>query len=57
MTYLEPTNLAVLHNVRASQPCLIERLAGGMDDMTKTILFREDQHRVKKTLHRPRRVN
>ena len=46
------TDLAMLHDVKLSQPCLIERIAGGVYDMTKSVLFCEDQHRVEKTFHR-----
>jgi hypothetical protein len=46
------TDLAMLHDVELSQPGLIERIAGGMYNMTKSVLFCEDQHRVQKTFHR-----
>ena len=42
----------MLHDVKLSQPGLIERIAGGVYDMTKSVLFCEDQHRVQKTFHR-----
>ena len=42
----------MLHDVELSQPGLIERIAGGVYNMTKSVLFCEDQHRVQKTFHR-----
>lgn len=48
----ESTDLAMLHDVELSQPGLIERIAGGVYNMTKSVLFCEDQHRVQKTFHR-----
>ena len=46
------TDLAMLHDVELSQPGLIERITGGVYNMTKSVLFCEDQHRVQKTFHR-----
>lgn len=48
------TNLAVLHDVELTQPCLIKRVAGSVDDMTQPILLRQHQHRVQKAFHRLR---
>ena len=48
----EKTDLAMLHDVELSQPGLIERITGGVYNMTKSVLFCEDQHRVQKTFHR-----
>jgi hypothetical protein len=42
----------MLHDVELSQPGLIERIAGGVYNMTKSVLFCKDQHRVQKTFHR-----
>jgi hypothetical protein len=38
--------LAVLHHVQLPQPCLIEWVAGGMDNMAQPVLLCEHQHRV-----------
>jgi hypothetical protein len=44
-------HLAVLHNVKLPKPRLIKRITRSVDDMTKSILLGDDQHRVQKTLH------
>ena len=41
----------MLHDVELSQPGLVERIAGGVYNMTKSVLFCEDQHRVQKAFH------
>ena len=46
------THLAMLHDVELPQPGLIERIARGMYNMTKSVLFCKDQHRVKQAFHR-----
>lgn len=45
------TNLTVLHHVQLPEPCLVEGVARGMNNMAKSILLREHQHRVQKTFH------
>lgn len=51
------TNLAVLHDVELTQPCLIKRVASSVDDVTQPILLRQHQHRVQKAFHRLCRLN
>ena len=44
-------DLAMLHDVELPQPGLIERIAGSVYNMAKSILFCKDQHRVQKAFH------
>lgn len=47
----------MLHDVELSQPRLIKGIAGGMNDMTQSILLCQDEHGVQQTFHRIGRLD
>jgi hypothetical protein len=46
--------LAMLHDVELPEPRLVERIAGGVYDVTESVLLGQHEHRVKETFHRVR---
>lgn len=42
----------MLHDVQLPEPCLVERVASRVDDVTQSILLRQDEHSVQQALHR-----
>ena len=47
----------MLHHVQLPQPRLVEWVTGRMNDMTQTILLRNDKHGIQNTLHSICRTN
>lgn len=47
----------MLHDVKLPEPRLIERITGGVYDVTEAVLLGQHEHRVKETFHRARRLN
>ncbi len=43
---------AMLHDVQLSKPCLIKGVTSRVYNMTKSVLFRQHEHRIEETLHR-----
>lgn len=41
----------MLHDIELPQPCLIKGITGGVNNVTQSVLLRQDQHRVKETFH------
>ena len=54
---IRSTNLAVLHDIQLSEPCLIKRVASCVNNVTEAILFCQNKHRVQKGFHRLDRLD
>jgi hypothetical protein len=45
-------HLAMLHDIQLSEPCLIKRVAGCVNDVAEPILLCQNEHRVQESFHR-----
>lgn len=51
------THLAVLHDIQLSEPCLIKRVTGCVNNVTEAILLCQNEHRVQEGFHRLDRLD